>query len=217
MEVDWNSIEQLKTLRSKIDRRLNQLIVVEKKYKKSHVEVYDSCMKIYLTDISSLYEDRNDLNEQKNFYVYAHCDPFFGLKADTNGKIAFASMLGLTHLPFYIGKGTGTRAYDLNRSESHRKKRQFIENSNKEVMVSILQDNLTEKEALMIESKLIDIFGLTSFGGWLVNLDEGSNNHQRKQIYFDDYINVNKMLKMKNSTNLNTTHTGGHYDYKKPI
>jgi hypothetical protein len=55
---------------------------------------------------------------------------------------------------------------------------------------------LTEKEALMLESKLIDIFGLTSFGGWLVNLDEGTSNKKRKEIYMDDYINVNKMLKM---------------------
>jgi hypothetical protein len=195
MDIDWNSVEQLKSLRAKIDKRLNQLIVVEKRYKKNHLDVYESCLRMYNTNLSDMYTSHN-LSDNKNYYVYAHCDPFFKLKADTNGKIAFASTLGLCYLPFYIGKGEGNRAHDLNRNESHRKKRQFIEKSNKTIQVVKIKDNLTEKEALMLESKLIDIFGLTSFGGWLVNLDEGTNNYQRKQIYMDDYVNVNKMLKM---------------------
>jgi hypothetical protein len=37
MDIDWNSVEQLKSLRAKIDRRLNQLIVVDKKYKKTTI------------------------------------------------------------------------------------------------------------------------------------------------------------------------------------
>jgi hypothetical protein len=195
MEIDWNSVEQLKTLRAKIDRRLNQLIVVEKKHKKSHPLVFESCNRIFNTDISSLYESQC-LSEERKFYVYVHCDPFFKLKATANGKIAFTSTLGISYLPFYVGKGEGGRAYDLNRSESHRKKRQFIEKSGKNIQVKIIRDCLTEKEALMLESKLIDIFGLTSFGGWLVNLDEGVNNRQRKEIYIDDYVNINKMLKL---------------------
>jgi hypothetical protein len=196
MNIDWDSVEQLKSLRSKIDRRLNQLTVVEKRYKKTHLSVFESCNRIYNADISLLYENQV-LCEERRFYVYAHCDPFYGLKADVNGKIAFASTLGLRWLPFYVGKGEGSRAYDLARNESHRKKRQFIESSGKYIQVEVIKDNLTEKEALMLESKLIDIFGLTSFGGWLVNLDEGSSNHQRKEIYMEDYTNVNKMLKMK--------------------
>ena len=195
MNIDWNSVEQLKSLRAKIDRRLNQLVVVEKKYKSNHSSVFDSCNRILEADISFLYTEQKLSNDRK-FYVYAHCDPFFNLKADTNGKIAFASTLGLSSLPFYIGKGEGRRAYDLSRNESHRKKRQFIERSGKDVQIVLIRDGLTELEALMLESKLIDIFGLTSFGGWLVNLDEGTHNEQRKQIYIDDYINVNKMLKM---------------------
>jgi hypothetical protein len=143
--------------------------------------------------------DGMELSQERRFYVYAHCDPFFKFKADTNGKIAFASTIGLDYLPFYVGKGEGNRAYELNRNEGHRKKRQFIEGSQKEVQIRIIKDNLTELEAFMLESKLIDIFGLTSFGGWLVNLDEGVNNSNRKQLYFDDYININKMLKMSSA------------------
>ena len=196
MSINWDSIEELKSLRAKIDRRLNQLIVVEKRGKKNHFSVFNSCQNILNADISHLYE-HIDLCEERCFYVYAHCDPFFKLKADTNGKIAFAATMGIDMLPFYIGKGVGNRAYDLNRNDSHRKKRQHIEQSGKKIHVRIIKDNLTEKEALMLESKLIDIFGLKSFGGWLINLDEGVNNDQRKRIYVDDYVNINKMLKNK--------------------
>jgi hypothetical protein len=192
MEINWNSVEDLKCLRSKIDRRLNQLIVVEKKEKKNHLSVFESCQRIYQTDLSHLYEQSTT---DRKFYVYLHCDPFFGLNASLNGKIAFAASLGINYLPFYVGKGEGKRAYDLNRNDSHRKKRQYIERSGKSIQISIIKEGLTESEALILESKLIDIFGLTSFGGWLVNLDEGTNNTQRKQIYYDDYVNINKMLK----------------------
>jgi hypothetical protein len=33
------------------------------------------------------------------------------------------------------------------------------------------------------DSKLIDIFGLRTHGGRLVNLDEGINSNQRRQLY----------------------------------
>lgn len=194
MNIDWNSIEQLKSLRSKIDRRLNQLTVVEKKQKKSHFSVFKSCNKIYNANIANVYDDVV-LSEEQKFYVYVHCDPFFKLKADVNGKIAFASSLGIEYLPFYVGKGEGSRAYDLNRSESYRKKRQVIEKSGKNIQVKLIQENLTERDALALESKLLDIFGLVSFGGWLVNLDEGINSNTRKNIYIEDYVNINKMLK----------------------
>lgn len=196
MNLDWNSVEQLKALRSKIDRRLNQLIVVEKKQKRSHLSVFESCNRMYNYDISHIYKDMK-LSEERKFYVYVHCDPFFKLTANTNGKIAFASTLGIEYIPFYVGKGEGDRAYDLNRNGSHRKKRQMIEQAGKEIKVKIIKEALNEREALELESKLIDIFGLTSFGGYLLNLDEGVNSDLRKACYTDDYINVNKMLKRK--------------------
>ena len=195
MYIDWNSVESLKSLRAKIDKRLNQLVVVEKKHKKSHESVFESCHNIFNKNIENLYSDI-DLSADRKFYVYVHCDPFFKLKANTNGKIAFASSLGIEYLPFYVGKGVGDRAYNINRNESHHKKRQFIEKSGKSIQIKILKDGLTESEALMMESKLIDIFGLVSFGGWLVNLDEGINNESRKEMYMEDYMNINKMLKM---------------------
>ena len=37
----------------------------------------------------------------------------------------------------------------------------------------------------MMESKLIDILGLKSIGGRLVNLDEGCNHKERRSMYID--------------------------------
>jgi hypothetical protein len=38
-------------------------------------------------------------------------------------------------------------------------------------------------EALILESKLIDMFGLIASGGKLVNLDEGVNSKERRLKY----------------------------------
>ena len=195
MNINWDSIDDLKQMRAKIDRRINQLATpIESKKKKSHATVFNACLSIANADISVLYSDvQTDTNT--DYYVYAHCDPFYRLKADQNGKIAFAASLGLNSIPFYIGKGTGKRAFDLNRNEMHRKKRQMIESSGKQIDVIIIKDGLSELNALMMESKLIDIFGLISFGGWLINLDEGTKNLERRKLYDNDFLTIHKRLK----------------------
>lgn len=195
MNIDWNSIDELKQLRAKIDRRINQLLPSNaSKKKNSHATVFNACMSIVNKDISGLYSN-SPTNSDTNFYVYAHCDPFYKMRADQNGKIAFAATIGLDSIPFYIGKGTGKRAFDLNRNEMHRKKRQMIELSGKQIDVVIIKDGLTELDALMLESKLIDVFGLTSFGSWLINLDEGIKNLERRKMYESDFLTIHKRLK----------------------
>lgn len=192
--MNWDSLDELKLMRSKIDKRINELEKSKTNPKKSHIDVFDSCNRIYNTSISHLYENKN-FDNNSDYYVYAHCNPLFKLNPETNGKIAFASTLGLTHIPFYVGKGKLDRAYDLNRNESHRKIRQIIESSKKEIVVKIIKNSLSEMDALSLESKLIDIFGLKSYGGWLINLDEGINHSQRRKLYIHDFLNINKMLK----------------------
>lgn len=91
-----------------------------------------------------------------------------------DGISTFSATLGMTHLPFYIGNGSENRAHDLDRKGAHRKFRHRLKTFGKDVHVSVLNDSLTEMDAFILESKLIDIFGLTSFGGRLVNLDEGA-------------------------------------------
>lgn len=111
------------------------------------------------------------------------------------GITSFAASIGMKHIPFYVGKGTGNRYKDLNRNETHRKIRQKLNKFNKDIEVEIVKDNLTEKEALILESKLIDIFGLLPNGGRLVNLDEGIKSEERKSRYIEDLSVINTLYK----------------------
>lgn len=106
----------------------------------------------------------------RKYYVYAHCDP------ESKFILLPKEIGGTSRYPFYIGKGTKDRAYNLKRNEGHGVKlRSLITKGfeNKDI-VKIIKDNLTEVEALELESKLIYFFG-TIFEkdkhGILVNLD----------------------------------------------
>lgn len=75
-------------------------------------------------------------------------------------------------LPFYVGKGTGTRSYDhLVKPDKSRKGLliQEIEASGQKVLVTRLVDSLTEIQALRLEAELISAFGTVESGGLLTN------------------------------------------------
>lgn len=75
-------------------------------------------------------------------------------------------------LPFYIGKGTGTRAWDHTASVDETAKGRRIAEivaSKHEVVTTILADELTEVQALKLESELISSFGTEQTGGFLTN------------------------------------------------
>lgn len=102
-------------------------------------------------------------------YVYLHIDPrkkaisLHGMKTLLRGE------------PFYVGKGIGKRAWDLKRNQGHGKRiRQILAKGfPAESIVQVIREGLSEKEALVIEAKLIYFFGSIydeSCAGTLFNL-----------------------------------------------
>lgn len=92
---------------------------------------------------------------QHPFYVYALKDP----------RLRPAKV-------FYIGKGTGTRAWEHQaRVDDSEKGRviQAIHEAGRTVLHTVISDGLTEEQALKIEAELIAGFGVRSQGGLLTN------------------------------------------------
>lgn len=92
---------------------------------------------------------------QNPFYVYALKDP--------REKPA---------RPFYIGKGTGNRAWEHQANVDDSEKGRLIQEiqaAGQKVIHTIIADNLTEQQALKIEAELISAFGVRSQGGLLTN------------------------------------------------
>lgn len=74
--------------------------------------------------------------------------------------------------PFYIGKGTGNRAWDHTlRVDNTRKGNKIaaIQQAGHQVITTIIADDLTEAQALKLEAELIAAFGTENSGGLLTN------------------------------------------------
>ena len=92
---------------------------------------------------------------QNPFYVYALKDP-----RQKPSK------------PFYIGKGTGNRAWEHQANVDDSEKGLLIKeirDAGFGVLHTIIADNLTEHQSLKIEAELISAFGIRSHGGLLTN------------------------------------------------
>lgn len=156
-------------------------------------EYVDACRRIWETDLLHLYGYESKL-DRKRSYVYAHCDSSAPLN-ENNALHSFLITLGLTHMPFYVGKGVGDRWLDVNRNDTHRKMKQKLSALGLSIKPVVLLRELTNYTALAYESKLIDIIGLRIHGGHLVNLDEGKLRKDRHKLYTDSLIVVSSFFR----------------------
>ncbi len=110
------------------------------------------------------------MSSDTSYYVYALKDP-----RDSPA------------MPFYIGKGTGTRSHDhLIKPDESRKgiRIKEIEASGHKVLVSRLVDSLSELQAIRLEAELIAAFGTLDTGGRLTNtvLPSGLSHKARTSV-----------------------------------
>jgi hypothetical protein len=181
-----NAIAKLHKIRTRLCRTDPAARVSNVRFDKRLASIqkeYNAIKGIHEADVVSLYPIDED--QSTEHYVYAHCNSAAPLNIKDNARHLFAAENGFQFQPFYVGKGIGDRAYDLNRNEGHRKVKLLLDKLGKQIEVKIVAANLTKQEALAYEAKLIDIFGLKSVSkyGMLTNLDEGYNPTERRKMY----------------------------------
>lgn len=134
------------------------------------------------------------MNVENEYYVYAH------YKKGTDEI-------------FYVGKGKGNRAYDYHRRSDFWKK---IKNKHG-FDVKLIKIELSEYDALLLESKLIKKYGKIKDGGLLCNLTDGfdglsgfKHNEKTKLIMRDKAIgrknitdNGRDKIRMSNKNRVN--------------
>ena len=138
-----------------------------RKQRKQNLSVYLPAL--LRQDWSNLYPRSEPSGD---FYVYAHVDPrhhIFVTDKSSGGNYGGT--------PFYIGKGTGNRAFDLKRNQGHGQLiRQLLnEGFSPGDIVRVLINGMSEGAALEAEAKLIYFFGTIYQSGEdkgsLLNLD----------------------------------------------
>lgn len=202
LHVDWNSYASIQKAILMLKSRRGELNPNPLGSRKErNFKIFNACTKIWNSDILHVYRDLVLDTKTSDYYVYAHCDPRRKIAVNFEGKTSFLATLGAVFQPVYIGKGRGERCYDLNRNGAHRKFRQNLKDFGLDLIVIKLKENLTEIEALSYESKLIDILGVQGKGGKLLNLDEGVNHKQRRNVYRKEYLCVSKIAQEKSKIN----------------
>jgi hypothetical protein len=184
--IDYSSLESLYSIKSKVCIAIENLEQTNKKVEKTtweiQQEILDLYFKIWNTDLSPLFNTL-ELDSTPKYYVYAHTKSS-KLKPNSKAIDAFSQIyVGLKEKPFYIGKGTGNRYLQKDRNEYYNKYRVQLLAEKIAVDHVIVKNNLTEYEALELESKLIDIYGIKAEGRSLLNLDSCYKPVLRRKMY----------------------------------
>lgn len=123
----------------------------------------------------TIYNTTPSIIEDRRFYVYVYFDP-------------------VTREPFYVGKGTGKRAWDhlketyyKNGSKTRRHtKIKKIHRLGRNPIIHIVYDNLMEQEAFQKEMSLIAHYGRLDNGtGCLTNLSDGGEGDRGRRFCID--------------------------------
>ena len=97
------------------------------------------------------------------YYVYTH--------SDMSGNV------------FYIGKGTGNRAYSMNRTKEWKEK---VKKLNGKYIVDLPYGNLTNEEALDCEALLIKLYGFDNLVNKIKTTPKSSSTaYYRFKVYAD--------------------------------
>ena len=116
---------------------------------------------------------------QRKYYVYVYFDPE-------------------TYRPIYVGKGCGHRALRHLKSKNKKSPKvkaiREIEGLGKKPIIQIVQWNMTEDEALKVESALLECFGIRQ----LTNAQRG-RGVDKVNADFIDYILNDGVLRIKRS------------------
>ena len=163
-----------------------------------------------------------------NFYIYMFLDP------RKPGSYSFGEYT-FDYEPFYVGKGkhkkcgpTSSREYDHirecnnpnNKWHKHNKIRKIIKETGNNPIISRIQENLSEQNALNLEIKLIKEIGRCDLKtGPLVNLTDGGEgklNHAYTEEYKIKYCYGEKNPNYQNGDKLRGC-KGPMYGKKSPF
>jgi hypothetical protein len=179
--VNWDNPKDLTRLISQLHNRKRELEghVGKKQKAKDRLALM---LEMWNSPISLSGED---LSIEKDFYIYIHYLPdrkVFPCEKDSLSL--FCHAIGLPAIPFYVGKGKGSRHSCKERNKGHQLVRKLSEDRGNDTQSFVLLDGLTEIESLLLEGKLIDIIGQRAIKtGPLTNLDEGYKVRYRRRQY----------------------------------